>query len=125
MNPLLTKSYEAAEDIVGYRIIAFADPDAGTTVGLAGAATDPLVGTSGKYGAEAGEMVDVDKVGLGAVQLGGAVDAGDPLTSDASGKAIAATEAGQRIIGFAEAPGVANDIIDYAIAPGVLAVPEA
>ena len=54
------------------------------------------------------------------VKLGGAVAAGDALTSDANGKAIATTTTGNRIIGFAEIPGVLDDVITYLRAPGVL-----
>ena len=69
--------------------------------------------------------VDDQTIVLGDVQLGGAVSAGDPRTSDAEGKAIEATVAGQRSSGFAAAPGVEDDIIPYLCAPGVLALPEA
>jgi hypothetical protein len=48
------------------------------------------------------------------------VAAGDALTSDANGKAIATTTTGNRIIGFAELAGVANDIVTYLRAPGVI-----
>jgi len=61
----------------------------------------------------------VDRAGLSRVTLGGTVNAGDWLTSDANGKAIATTTTGNHVIGRAEAPGVAGDVIDYFNAPGV------
>jgi hypothetical protein len=64
-------------------------------------------------------MVDVFRGGLNPVTLGGTVNAGDWLTSDANGKAIATTTVGHQVIGRAERPGVANDIINYFAGPGV------
>ncbi len=122
----LTKSYEASAVIAAYIIVAFSDAAASSKVATASAATQPLAGTTGQVGASAaGLMVDVEKEGVPKVTLGGAVSAGDPLTSDANGKAVKATVAGSRVIGFAEQPGVAGDIIDYLSAPGTLAIAEA
>lgn len=50
------------------------------------------------------------------------VAAGDPLTSDASGKAVKATAAGNRILGFALVSGASGDIIPYQYSLGTLAV---
>ncbi|WP_242415082.1 hypothetical protein [Sphingomonas panni] len=116
----LTRSYEAIASIAAYRIVAFGDAANNNKIVTASAATQPLAGTTGQLGGPAGAMVDVAKEAIPQVQLGGPVGAGDPLTSNAVGKAIKATVAGQRIIGFAEQPGVADDIIDYISAPGVL-----
>jgi len=123
--PTLIRSFELSAAVLAYRIVAFSDAANSAVVATADAATDPLLGTTGKLGGDTGDMGDVTLSGLGDVQLGGAVSAGDPLTSDAEGKAIEATVAGQRIIGFAAAPGVEDDIIPYLCAPGVLALPEA
>lgn len=118
MIPLLIKSLRAEADVLPYRIVAFSEVATNSMVSLAAAASDPLAGTTGKLGAKAGDLVDVVVIGEGEVQLGGTVTAGAPLTSNAAGKAIVATVAGQRIIGFAGAPGVADDIIPYTAAPG-------
>ena len=56
------------------------------------------------------------------VEAGGALAAGDPLTSDTEGKAVKATEGGSRIIGFAMTGAAAGDIITYIYAPGTLGV---
>ena len=119
--PTFIRSYRAAAAIGAHLIVAFADAANDATVTVAADNLDPLLGTTGKIGvSNPGDMVDVTRGGLGSVTLGGAVDAGDALTSDANGKAVATTTAGDRIIGFADEPGVANDIIDYFAAPGVI-----
>ena len=113
------RSYEASAVIAACRIVRFSDIAASSKVATSSAATQPLIGTTGKIGASAiGQMVDVNRAGLNPVQLGGTVSAGDWLTSDANGKAIATTTAGNQVIGRAEQPGVADDIIDYFAAPG-------
>lgn len=120
MIRIVTLSYEASALCSPFSIMAFSDPANNSKIAPATSATQPLAGTTGKMGGAAGTMVDVEKVGLPRVQLGGTVGAGDPLTSNAASRAIKATVAGQRIIGFAEQPGVADDIINYIGAPGVL-----
>ncbi|MFC3442555.1 DUF2190 family protein [Sphingobium rhizovicinum] len=108
------RSYRAAAAIAAYRIVRFSDAANSSAVNVASAAAQAIIGTTGKVGASAaGEMVDVHRSGLNPVQLGGTVNAGDWLTSDANGKAIATTTAGDGVIGRAEQPGVADDIIDY------------
>ena len=119
MIPLLIRSYEAEAAVEPYRIVMFSDEDVSSKISPATDNLDRLAGTTGKIGGGIGAMVDVVKAGIGQVTLGGTVKAGDKLTSDANGKAIATTTEGDRIIGFAEQPGVANDIIDYFCAPGV------
>lgn len=98
----------AVED---YRIVK-----PGATVGgcvKASAATDKIIGTSDELAHAAGEVVDVAVGSVPKVRLGGTVAAGDALTSDANGKAIATTTTGNRIIGYAEAAGVLDDVITY------------
>lgn len=101
-----------------YRIVK-----AGAAVGScvkAAAATDKLLGTSDELNHIAGEVVDLAVGPVPFVKLGGPVAAGDALTSDANGKAIATTTTGNRIIGFAEMAGVLDDEITYFRAPGVI-----
>lgn len=86
----------------------------------ASAATDKLLGTSDELDHVAGETVDLAVGPVPKVKLGGTVAAGDALTSDANGKAIATTTTGNRIIGVAEIAGVLDDEIPYLRAPGVL-----
>jgi hypothetical protein len=121
-NPLLIKSYAALAAVSGHLIIK-----AGIG-GVAAAAgpTEPSIGFSDAMGAEAGGMLDVVQVGLGEVRLGGNVSFGDPLTSDAQGRAVKAVPVPGsviRIVGIAQADGVENDIIPALAAPSVLATP--
>jgi hypothetical protein len=121
MIRVLTKSYEFSAAVAAYLIVAFSDAANSSKVGPATTATQPLVGTTGKVGVSAaGAIGDVERLGVPLVTLGAGVSAGDPLTANASSKAIKATVLGQRIIGFAEAPGVLNDVIPYLAAPGTL-----
>ena len=122
MIPSFIRSYESSAVIGAYPIAMFSDAAASSKVAAASSATSRFAGTTGKVGASAaGAMVDLVKSGIGAVVLGGAVQTGDWLTSDANGAAIATTTAGNHVIGRAEQPGVAGDIIDYFAAPGVRA----
>lgn len=118
---ILTRSFGAAAVMAAHSIAAFAAPAADSSVEPATGPADPLLGTTGTIGASAaGAMVDLDLAGIGTVQLGGAVEAGDWLTSDANSKAVATTTLGHNVIGKALQPGAADEIIDYHIAPGVI-----
>jgi len=118
-NELLNKSYTAEGVIPPYRIFKFGAADGGILVSAA--ATDKLVGVTGRLGLAAiGDRGDGCRLGICEVEYGGAVAAGDALTSDASGRAIvAAPAAGSnvRIIGFAEVAGVLGDIGSLFISP--------
>lgn len=121
MIPTFIRSFRAVAAIAAFTITKYADPATGSAVSPATGPTDLLAGTSGKMGADAaGAMVDLIRGGSGSVQLGGAVQAGDALTSDAASKAVATTTAGHRIIGFADEPGQVDEIIEYTVAPGVI-----
>lgn len=123
MIPTFIRAYAASTTIAGNRIVTFDAPDSDNTITTATSGTVPLVGVSDRMGAVVGGMCDVHRGGLVSVQLGGTVEAGDPLTADAAGLAIAAEPgAGTNlnIIGFADHPGVSGDIIDAFFAPGVI-----
>lgn len=124
MNALFTKSFAAIGGISAHRIVALGAGGVQT----AAANTDPLLGVTGSLGAEAGQMVDVDLAGFLRVQAGGAISAGDPLTADADGKAVKAEPvAGEivRTIGYALDDALADDILPFFAAPGLIATPEA
>ena len=126
MIPTFTRGYAAAAAILGHRIVAFASAATNNTVAQAALATAPSLGVSDAMGADAGGMCDVHRAGLGSVELGGTVAAGDPLTADADGRAIKAVPASNtamRIVGWADEPGVVGDIIDAWIAPGQFSNP--
>lgn len=122
MIPKLIRSYELSAAVGANLIVAFSDAANSRKVAGAASATAAIIGTTDRLGGDTGDMADITLSGLGDVKLGGTVAAGDPLTSDANSKAIKATVDGQRIVGFADAPGVLNDVIPYLCAPGVLSV---
>lgn len=121
MNPTFTKNYVAEGIVDPFRLMARGTADG--QVIQATAATDTLFGTTGSLGAADTERVDVHQGGQPDVEYGGNVTRGDPLTSDASGRAItAAPAAGSnvRIIGFAVDSAVLGDIAPYDHAPGLM-----
>lgn len=126
--PTFIRSYICSADVLPRRIVKFSSPSTTSQIAQAAAATDGLWGVSDALGGDSGGTGDVILSGLGEVQLGGTVNAGDPLTSDADGKAIAAVGAAgatKRIVGYAEQPGVAGDIIRLMVGRGVLQLPAA
>ena len=120
-NAVLIKGGTAEAAVAAYRIVK-----PGTTDGSyiqSAAATDFHVGVCESVGPAIGERVDIVKVGIADVEFGGTVTRGQPVTADASGKAVAAAPgAGSnvRIIGFAEVSAVSGDIAPVLIAPGVM-----
>jgi hypothetical protein len=119
MSLEVAMQHEAA--VEGYRIVKFGAAD--DTCTKATAATDLLIGTSDSLDKATGELVDIGVGHVHDVRLGGAVTRGQPLTSDANAKAIAAAPAAGsnvRIIGFAAQSGVADDVIRYHFAPSVM-----
>ncbi|OYZ76083.1 MAG: hypothetical protein B7X88_22365 [Polaromonas sp. 17-63-33] len=105
--------------IAGFLIIKHGAVD--NSAALAAAPTDLLLGTNDALPKEIGEQVDYPTAGTGQVKLGGIVTRGQPITADAASKGVAAAPAAganNRIIGFALQSGVADDVIDYHIAPG-------
>lgn len=116
---MLRKAAKCGTAIGAYLIVKPGADDA--TVVLATASTDALMGTNDELGRAIGENADIVKVGIAPVRFGGVVTRGDPLTSDANGRAITAAPAAgvnARIIGFAEVSAVADDIGPYLVSPG-------
>ena len=103
-------------ELAPFRIVAH---DGSGSYKQATAATEALVGTADELGRQPNGGADVAMSDQPEVEVGAAVAAGDPLTSDAQGRAVKATAAGNRIIGFAATD--AGEIIDYQFAPGFLA----
>ena len=123
MIPTFIRAYEASADIAGYRIVMFSDAASSNKIAQADSNTAASLGVSDAMGADLGGMCDVHRDGLISVELGGTVTAGAPLTSDADGKAIAAVAAAGttiRIIGFADEPGIAGDVVDAFLSPALL-----
>jgi folate-dependent tRNA-U54 methylase TrmFO/GidA len=117
-NPGLIKSKRVEGDVNPYRFVKHGSADG--VVAQGAAATDALCGVSHNVGAEDGGIVDVIKSDITEIEYGGTVAAGDPLTSDAEGKAIKATVSGSRVGGYAEVSAVAGDIADMYINLGIL-----
>ena len=119
-TPGIYKNFEAEGEIGPYVIVTHGTAD--YAVKAATGATVALVGTTDELGKLSNGRVDVCTGGIPEVALRGTVAAGDPLTSDASGKAVKATAAGNRILGFALVSGASGDIIPYQYSLGTLAV---
>lgn len=121
-NELFVKAYKAGAQIGPYLIVKWDTAD--YQVVLAAAATDKLVGVSvPNITAPSGQRVDVVLEGIAQVTAGGTVTRGDPLTSDASGRAVtAAPGAGtnNRLIGFAETSAVVGDIFPIRLCQGLM-----
>lgn len=126
--PTFIRSYVCSAAIAPFLIVKFSDAANSSKIAAAAAATDPLWGVSDAMGGVQDGPCDVILSGLGEVTLGGTVSAGDPLTSDADGKAVKCVGAAgevRRIVGFAEQPGVAGDRIQARISPSILQLPSA
>lgn len=120
-NVTLNRNYTAGAAISPFRIVKPGANDG--EVLPAAAATDLLMGVCESVGPAIGERCDVVKIGIADVEYGGAVTRGQPLTADASGRAIAAAPAAGanvRVIGFAEVSGVLGDIGSVLLSPCVM-----
>ncbi|TVO53851.1 DUF2190 family protein [Denitromonas halophila] len=117
-NPVLIKALVAEAAVLPYRVVKFGSAD-GYAV-QAAAATDTSVGLADNLGqADAGDTVDVIVNGVGEAEAGAAVTRGARLTSDASGRVVAAAS-GNAVIGVAMASATAaGDIIPVNVAPSM------
>jgi hypothetical protein len=122
MHPGLTKTFIAGAAITRRRIIKFDNVDG--QVLQAAAATDASFGVSDMSAdCVTGDRVEVRLTNVAEIDVGGAITRGAPITSDASGKAVAAAPAAGanvRIIGFALATYASGDIGDFFLNPGVM-----
>ena len=118
-NPLLFKAYVAGGAINPYRIVRITSAD---TVEQAAAVLNTLIGVNTDLPIVSGERVEVMMQGIAWVEAGAAIAVGVPVTSDSSGRGIAAAPAAganQRIIGFAlDAAVAAGDQIRVLLSPG-------
>ena len=113
---LMWRAADAGGAVAPHRIVKYGDAD-GKVVQSA-AAGDAHVGVSGRATAAQGGRVEIARTGIADVAYGGKVARGALLTADADGKAVAAQN-GNRIIGVAEVTGVAGDIGQVLLAPGL------
>lgn len=125
-NPGLIKKFKAGATIAKNRIVKFGADDNHVIQGAA--VSDLLFGVADFPGpltdtCVAEDSIDVVLNGVAEVKLGGTVTRGNPLTSDATGQALAAAPSAgvnNRIIGFAMASGVSGDIIGVLLNPGYI-----
>jgi len=112
-TPTEINSYIAGAAITGRRIVKWGAADGQVVTGAGAGAAEFLMGIATNISVVAGEPVDIIQGGICAVEYGGTVTRGQPLTSDATGRAVVAAPAAganNRIVGFAEVSGVVGDI---------------
>lgn len=119
-NPTLIKTMTAGGAISHRRILKHGSAD--HEVVQAAASSDLLAGVAvAPGGVASGERVDVAMDGIAEVEFGGTVTRGQPVTADASGKAVAASPAAganAEIIGHALVSAVSGDIAPVKLARG-------
>lgn len=114
-NELFIKACYAGAAILPFRIVKHGAAD-GYAI-QAAAAADFSFGVSDSLGAAAAnDPCDVIRGGIAEVIYGGTITRGQPVTSDSSGRAVAAAS-GNRVIGYAEVSGVSGDRGSIFIAP--------
>ena len=109
----------AGTAIPKYTLVKFgADDD---TAVLATAATDKIIGVCGEQvDVVSGDRFEAVVADVARVVLGGTVVRGDAITSDASGRGIATTTVGNRVVGVALRSGVVGDIVPVLLGNSVL-----
>lgn len=110
------RAAEAAAAIAAHRIVKYGAADG--AIVQAAAAADALVGVSGRAKAAKDTRIEFARQGIADVEYGGNVTRGQLLTADGDGKAVTAAD-GNRVIGVAEVSGVAGDIGQVFLAPGL------
>lgn len=118
---MFIKSFKADADIARHRIVRHGAAD--NSVAAANGLSAAMFGVADSLGGKAGKVMDVVCAGFATVEYGGTVSRGDPLTSDATGRAVTATQADSRIVGFATKAGVVGDLGTVNIAPGYFSGP--
>lgn len=121
MTPSFIKSYFALQPLAGRRFVMFTNVVA-RQVDVAVSPASVICGVTDSQGAKnAGDLVDVHLGGLYEVEAGAAFAAGEPLTADASGRAVRAAlngtnavHVGARALGAAVAAG---DIVPVYVNP--------
>ncbi len=112
----LTLPLAAGEALTKYRFVKAAATEG--QVDLCDAATDRPLGVTQQSAAAQGDAAPVDVLGVIKVEAGAAVAFGAVVGTDASGRAVAKSTAGDFIAGTAlEAAGAAGDIIAVMLTP--------
>lgn len=119
---IITRTCNGA--IEPYRLVTLDPSDiTGKTVVQAAGEDVPLYGVTDSLGGADGKSADIITSGQTLAEYGGTVTINDPLTSDATGRAIPAPAsiATVEIIGWANESGVVGDIASIRIAQARLA----
>jgi len=120
-NPSLIKNMTAGAAISPYRIVKLSAAD---VVIPAAAASDPLLGVTTDVGPASGERCDVIVEGIAYIEAGAAIPLTAMITSDATGRGIAAAPAAganARVIGVPlETASAAGDLIRVLLSPSVM-----
>jgi hypothetical protein len=90
-NVLLRKSYFADAAIPAFTLVKIGSDS--SHVAAATGPADVVIGATGEVGPAAGERVDISLIGIEYITAGAAFAAGVPLTSDGSGRVVAAAPA--------------------------------
>lgn len=120
--PVLTYALLASVDIPPARILV-QDGDASCAPAGADLTVVPIGVSQQDAPAKAGRPCDVVALGVAPVEYGGNVAVGDPLTSDADGRAVKADPADgaqSRVVGFAAEAGDEGTIGSVSIAIQVI-----
>jgi hypothetical protein len=102
------------------KVFYFAKMSGDDTVVLAAAGTDQVVGVI-REGGNTNDPVTVQFGGMGKAIAGGTIVAGNRITADGSGKAVATTSAADKVIGVAIQGADAADIFSFLFIPGHVA----
>jgi hypothetical protein len=109
------RTFKAGADLSAKQYFIVKQDTVQETVVLASAATDVLVGVL-QNKPKSGENAEVclrSAGGTSKIKLGGTVSAGDHLTADSNGKAVATTTGADEVIGRALFDGVDGDVIEF------------
>ena len=118
LTPGMAKNFKAEAAVTKPRFVNFGAAD--TRVVLGAASTDAIIGVSSEVDAAINGPCDVFFSGMPEIEYGGNVTRGDWLTSDATGRAVAAAPGAgvnANVGGKAMVSGVVGDIGVIFIAP--------
>ena len=119
-NTRLYKTYAVSGELAPHRLVTLVGA---STVAQADSSAKSLIGVADELGKQSNGHADIAMSDLPEVEAGGAFSFGDPLTSDAEGRAVKAESSGACIIGFALASAAtAGEIVPFLFAPGYLAL---
>lgn len=119
MNPLLQKSFTAAAELDGRRIVKLTGDN---QINVATAAADASIGVTWPDGADKDAEAAVITHGIAEVEASGAIVRGAWVTAAANGKGAASSTAGDNVIGRAlDAAAADGDIIRVSLHLSTLA----